>query len=325
MTVLHDLSETDALDAHFIAKREAELAMAKGAARGELARRVGVASLLGGAGLGLALFGASFLVAPKERIVMLPGKETVRETVREVPAPKDVKAPQSPYAARTPDENKFVDQPEYKTAKYHGRIVKSRDGHELSFEDGMDFHPAHWDDATRKIVWDPTDVIASDPYIGDLGMCVPEKGHTGMWDCTTMHNGRVVQVTGPTLDQRSSAGPTPPATEMVVVDIKVGDYPVAATVDTGDSFPMSVPKTYADTLIRASLATKAGSSSTTFADGSRHDIGIIMIKSINVDGRVLRDVEASVSPGDQAPVLLGLGALNRLGQFTIKDGRIVFS
>ena len=49
--------------------------------------------------------------------------------------------PESPYAAKTPEENKFVDQPEYKTATYHGRIVKSRDGHELSFEDGKDFHP----------------------------------------------------------------------------------------------------------------------------------------------------------------------------------------
>ena len=98
VTILHNTSETDALDAHFIAKREAELAMAKGAARGEFVRRVGVAVLLGGAGLGLALFGASFLVAPKvvtvekEKLVTLPGKETVRETIREVPGPELTKS-----------------------------------------------------------------------------------------------------------------------------------------------------------------------------------------------------------------------------------------
>jgi hypothetical protein len=155
VTIINDTSETDALDAHFIAKREAELAMAKGAARGEFVRRVGVASLLGGAGLGLALFGASFLIAPKEHVVMLPGKETVRETIREVPAPPIVKSdmgPRAPYAAKTPEENRFVDKPEYKNATYRGRIVRSRDGHELSFEDGMDFHPAHWDDAAGKMV-----------------------------------------------------------------------------------------------------------------------------------------------------------------------------
>jgi hypothetical protein len=151
------------------------------------------------------------------RIVAAPASPPV--AAKPAP-PKPVSGPDSPYAARTPDERKFADQPEYKTAKYHGRIVKSRDGHELSFEDGMDFHPGHWDDATREIVWDPTNVILSDEFVGDLGMCVPQKGHAGMWDCTALHNGQVVVVTG---DQKSSTGP---ATEMVAVDIKVGGYPV---------------------------------------------------------------------------------------------------
>src|ERR1700722_10768790 len=97
-------------------------------------------------------------------------------------APPDM-GPQSPYAAKTPDENKFVDKPEYKTAKFHGRIVKSRDGHELSFEDGTNFWPCHWDDATGKVVNDPDHVIPSDQFIGDLGMCVPNKAHPIMWDC----------------------------------------------------------------------------------------------------------------------------------------------
>ena len=210
--------------------------------------------------------------------------------------------PQAPYAARTPDENKFVEQPEYKTAKYHGRIVKSRDGHELSFEDGMDFHPGHWDDAAQKVALDSDDVIASDPYIDDLGMCVPQKQRPGMWDCTAMHNGQVVQVSGPAPGRQSSISP---ATEMVAVDIEVGGYPVEAMVDTGCAWPMAVPKIYADALVRARLAIRAGASSTTFADGSSHEVGIIMIGSISVDGRVLHDVEASVSPSNEAPILLG--------------------
>jgi predicted aspartyl protease len=96
-------------------------------------------------------------------------------------------------------------------------------------------------------------------------------------------------------------------------------------VDTGCAWPMAVPKVYVDALVRVGLATRAGASSTTFADGSTHDVGIIMIGAINVDGRVLHDVEASVSPSNEAPVLLGLGVLNRLGPYTITDGKLVFT
>ena len=101
-----------------------------------------------------------------------------------VPAPKPVAeaklpmGPDSPYTPKTPEEKKFTAQPEYKTAQYHGRIVKSRDGHELSFEDGMDFHPAHWDDAAGKTIYDTDQTILSDEFVGDLGMCVQEhSGH----------------------------------------------------------------------------------------------------------------------------------------------------
>ena len=52
----------------------------------------------------------------------------------------------------TPEEKKFTDRPEYKDAVYRGRIVKSRDGRALSFEDGKDFSPGHWDDATGKMI-----------------------------------------------------------------------------------------------------------------------------------------------------------------------------
>jgi predicted aspartyl protease len=64
---------------------------------------------------------------------------------------------------------------------------------------------------------------------------------------------------------------------------------------------------------------------TTLADGSSHDISVITVKTISVDGRVLHDVEAGVNESEKAPILLGLGALNRLGPYTIGDGRIVFT
>jgi predicted aspartyl protease len=50
-----------------------------------------------------------------------------------------------------------------------------------------------------------------------------------------------------------------------------------------------------------------------------------MIDRITVDGRTLHGVEAVVSRNNGASILLGLGALNRLGPYTIKDGQLVFT
>jgi hypothetical protein len=181
------------------------------------------------------------------------------------------------------------------------------------------------------MIYDTDQTILSDEFVGDLGMCTPEQGHDGMWDCVAMHNGVETPLggsrpinTNAKADQ-PTGGPTTAAANMVAVDIKVGSYPVEAMVDTGCAWPMAVPKVYADALVRVGLAIRAGTSSTTFADGSSHDVGIVMIGSINVDGRVLHDVEASVSPSNEAPILLGLGALNRLGPYTITDGKLVFT
>ena len=264
------------------------------------------------------------------------------------PAPKPVASappvvgPEAPYAAKTPDENKFVDKPEYKTAQYHGRIVKSVDGRALSFEDGKNFSPAKLD-RSGKPVDDPDSANDSDELIGDLGMCVESEDPTdhGMWLCSAMHNGQEVPVKhkasasagSPKLSPdtqadppaKSAGGPTTAARSMVMVDVTVADYPVEAMVDTGCSWPMSVPKAYADALIRVGLATRAGSSPSMLADGSTQEVDVITIKLITVDGRTLHGVQASVAPSDTAPILLGLGALNRLGPYSIEEGRLVFT
>ena len=292
-----------------------------------------------------------------ERIKEVPGPERIKEVpgperaIHDAPVPSVASDPPSqncstmdggssypcnkpsPYAAKTPEEKPFTEKPEYKDAAYHGRIVKSRDGRELSFEDGKDFHPGHWDNVAGHGVSDGDAVIDSDPYVGDLGMCVEDKDHKQMWDFTAMHNGQVIYIPYKTKatsaeaqpPATSAGGPTTAARSMVMVDVTVGSYPVEAMVDTGCSWPMSVPKAYADALIRVGLAINAGSTPSTLADGSTHDIGVIMIKAITVDGRTLHDVEAGVSPSDTAPILLGLGALNRLGPYSIEEGRLVFT
>ena len=115
---IHDTSDIDRLDQHFADKRDAELNaqmdaekaktdVARTTARTELVRKAGVAALLGGTGLGLALFGASFLLHP-----MVPGKETLRETVREVPGPERVATKEVPGPERVVTKEVRVPGPE---------------------------------------------------------------------------------------------------------------------------------------------------------------------------------------------------------------------
>jgi hypothetical protein len=108
------------------------------------------------------------------------------------PAPLPPLAP--PYAAKTPEEKPFVDSPEYRGAIYRGRIVRSKDGKAIYFEDGKYFIAAHWDPDTHEVVGDPDIAIDSDPYIGDLAMCLEEKDHANLWDCTAMHHGKEVLI-----------------------------------------------------------------------------------------------------------------------------------
>jgi predicted aspartyl protease len=88
---------------------------------------------------------------------------------------------------------------------------------------------------------------------------------------------------------------------------------------------MSLPKIIADTLVRKGLATYTSPAKSTLADGTVKDVDVIIINQITVDGRVLQDVVAASGGGKEAPVLLGLGALNRLGKFNIDNGKIVFT
>jgi hypothetical protein len=239
--------------------------------------------------------------------------------------------PDSPYVAKTPEEKKFVAKPAYKDAAYRGRIVKSRDGHVLSFEDGKDFHPAHWDDAANKVVDDPDQTILSDPYVGDLGMCLRERVHTEMWACTAMHNGHEVRVSGDEDEPHADAAPheskTPPVASMVSIDVRFGNdwWPVTAAVDTGCSWALSLPNSIVDVLLKRGLATPAGTRKSILADGSEHDTDVIVIDSITVAGHTLENVESAVSPSPIAPVLLGLAALNQLGSYKIENGQIVFT
>ena len=259
----------------------------------------------------------------------------------EIPIPRVV-APPPPVAAnppsppsdapRTPEEQKFHDKPEYRDTAYHGRITKSVDGKAISFAGGKSFWPAHWDSATHATVADPDVALDSDPYVGDLGFCRPQREHPELWDCSAMHGGVEVPIpakqtdASATLPQSSiNSTPTRSTTDMINVEVDVGDRAIEAQVDTGCSYPLSMPSSLADELIKKGFAFEAGTTRTSLADGTEREVRVVMVNAITVEGRVLKDVEAVAPPNPTASVLLGLGALNHLGGYKFEEGRLVFT
>jgi hypothetical protein len=255
------------------------------------------------------------------------------------PGPQAYAPPSDPTPApRTPAEKKLEESKGWKDAVVHGRLVRAdKNGFILMTDDGeQSFYPATRD-ANGDTVANESVRDDVDPFIGDLGYCREDSHADNVakqhFTCTALHNGReqtirqVPYVAPKTVTNAESpmGGSTSAASRMVMVDVLVAQYPVEAMVDTGCSFPMSVPQAYADAMIRVGLATNAGSTPTVLADGSKTEANVVTIKSITVDGRTLHNVEAVVSPSDTAPVLLGLGALNRLGPYSIADGRLVFT
>ena len=271
-------------------------------------------------------------VIPKDVVIEIP-RIVVKdiEPPKAVPSPVATLPPPAPVPAdlpKTPDEQKFVDKPEYKTAVYRGRIVKSTDGRALSFADGQSFVPKKFD-VNGKVIDDFDQDEDSDAFINDLGMCTQRTDNAELWTCVAFHGGKTIPIpvkpAGASPQQhQSSIGSTPALDGMIHVDIDLGHGPVEAIVDSGNSWPISMSEILADMLVKRNLAIRAGSAKSEFADGIVHNVDIILIKQIAVEGRVLRDVEASVSHGP-ARILLGMGALNRLGPFKIDKGRFVFT
>jgi hypothetical protein len=112
-----------------------------------------------------------------------------------VPVPRIVQPPMPPIASApsdaptTPEEKRFVGSPEYQSAIYRGRIV-STDGRAISFADGKNFHPAHWDGS--QIVDDQDRAYDTAAYVGDLAMCVQDANK--LWECKVMHNSQELYI-----------------------------------------------------------------------------------------------------------------------------------
>ena len=268
--------------------------------------------------------------------------------------PFDLPKPVASAPPATPAEQKFVNRPEYESAEYKGRLVYDKDGF-IRFDNDRTFYPPKHDPRTNESLDEVDSDVMYDtaPFLGDLAFCnkIPASKH--QFKCLVIHNDIVNDLArtarpktandrpcangGPCDTTKPTPSPdihaevgqpgtaTTSAKAMVMVDVNVAGYPVEAMVDTGCSFPMSVPKVYADALMRVGLAERTGAATSILADGSEQSVDMIVIKQITVDGRTLQNVAASVAPSDNAPILLGLGSLNRLGPFKIEEGRLVFT
>ena len=167
-SIHHDYSEVTRLDDHFATLRAQQLALEAAAAQAEQAarmrglrneriRKIGVAALLVGCGVGVGCFGASFLVKP----ITWVGPERV--VTRDVPGPERiVKVPE--YV--TPKEHDFIERPEYKSAKLKGHLVADADGL-IRFDTGDTFVPLKTDPTTRLLEQDKEAMYDDAPYLVD--------------------------------------------------------------------------------------------------------------------------------------------------------------
>jgi hypothetical protein len=205
-TLQHDYSDVTRLDDHFAERRAQELKLEAEAQQGQMdvqmaplrnerIRRMGLAALLSGAGIGLACFGASYMIAPKERVVTVQGPERV--ITRDVPGPERVvKVPE--YV--TPKEHDFVTRPEYESAEYKGRLVADADGL-IRFDTGKVFVPQKLNPATGLLEDDSGAMYNTTPYLGDLAYCnaIPNSetktaNRRPQFNCLAIHNDVVIDL-----------------------------------------------------------------------------------------------------------------------------------
>ena len=97
--------------------------------------------------------------------------------------------------------------------------------------------------------------------------------------------------------------------------------------DTGAS-AVSLSKTMADFLYDNNYISEEdvlGSGKTRTADGSLHNNVIINIRDIEISGLHLKNVEAVVINSQNAPLLLGQTAIQKLGPITIEGNRLIIN
>jgi hypothetical protein len=79
-------------------------------------------------------------------------------------------------------EEAFIDQPEYKSAEYKGRLVADARGY-ITFDNGKSFLPR-----------ESGDRYVTAPYVGDYAFCNFVTGTASTYKCLAMHNGKLIDL-----------------------------------------------------------------------------------------------------------------------------------
>lgn len=126
------------------------------------------------------------------------------------------------------------------------------------------------------------------------------------------------------------------AQKVIQMENMNGVYQIACSVngakmkmifDTGAS-KVSLSESMANFLYDNDYITKEdilGTSKTQTADGSLHDNVVINIKDIEIYGLHLKDVQAVVISSQNAPLLLGQSAIQKLGHISLDGNRLIIN
>jgi clan AA aspartic protease (TIGR02281 family) len=280
----------------------------------------------GGVGIGALCFGASFLVQPK-----------IIETTKVVEKPVIVEKQVVVY--KDAPKDKVASQPETHpwdelVDKHYEGIITDANGNRVCFDHNLNDcarivvtdHLGHATlDASGNMIdqqgWDyepmrkwigysaysaaiPTDPMhLRDFWVANKGVLI--KFEMRQTDTQVTPRGLVDSVALHTNDGGQS----------LFIDANLGTSAYSFQLDTGAS-DMTVSQTVAARLLRDAHAVSGPPETVTLADGSEHTVQSITINTVTVGTHRVSDVHATISP-DSAPMLLGMGVLNRIGRFTV--------
>jgi hypothetical protein len=100
-----------------------------------------------------------------------------------------------------------------------------------------------------------------------------------------------------------------------MIDVILGDKPVSMVLDTGASF-VQIPEDIAYPLLKSGGGSIVGMVNATIADGSQHSEPKMIIFKLIIGGKILYNVEASISPSGSMS-LLGTNVLNQFGKYSV--------
>ncbi len=109
------------------------------------------------------------------------------------------------------------------------------------------------------------------------------------------------------------------------VPCKINGVKADFIFDTGAS-AISLSSSFAEQLIdlgKLSRNDYLGDGSSTIADGSSQSITFVNIKDVEIGGLHLYNVRAAIREQQNAPLLLGQSALEKLGKYTIDGYRLI--